>query len=144
MKTHAGKFKPGVSGNPRGRPKGVRDRRVALREALAPHAVDIISTVVNLAKAGDPTAMRLCMERMAPPVKEEAVEVSIPKIESADDCVKAQAAVLNAAAAGEIMPSEARLMADLIEAQRKAYETHDLAKRLEAIEDAIKARETRS
>lgn len=53
------------------------------------------------------------------------------------DCVKAHSAVVNAVAAGEILPSEGQAMSKLIDAQRRAYETHDLAKRLEAIEAAI-------
>lgn len=136
-------FKPGQSGNPTGRPKGIKDRRVALREKLLPHADQLIDMVTTFAKSGDMTAMKIVMDRIIPPLKEEPIHVTIPKIESAADCVKAQAAVVNAVAAGEILPSDGQAMSGLIEAQRRAYETHDLAKRLEAIEEAINKKDGR-
>ena len=48
-----------------------------------------------------------------------------------------------ALAAGEILPSDGQAMSGLIEAQRRAYETHELAKRLEAIEEAINKKDAR-
>lgn len=137
-------FKPGQSGNPTGRPKGIKDRRVALREKLLPHADQLIEMVTTFAKAGDMQAMKIVMDRIMPPLKEEPIQVMIPKIGSAADCVKAQAAVVNAVAAGEILPSDGQAMSGLIEAQRRAYETHDLAKRLEAIEEAITNKGTKA
>jgi hypothetical protein len=133
-------FKKGQSGNPSGRPKGIKDRRVALREKLEPHAGELLDIVVTYAKAGDPTAMRLVMERLVPPIKEDRIQVTIPTINSADDCVTAQAAIVQAVAAGELLPSEGQTMSGLIEAQRKAYETHEFSKRLEAIETALQQR----
>jgi phage terminase small subunit len=76
-------------------------------------------------------------------LNEKPMRFALPPIESAEDCTKAQAAVLTAVAAGQLMLSEAKLMSDLIDAQRKAYETHELAKRLEAIEEAITRKEAR-
>lgn len=131
------KFQQGKSGNPNGRPKGVKDRRVALREKLLPHADQLIEMVTTFAKAGDMQAMKIVMDRIMPPLKEEPIQVTIPKIGSAEDCVKAQAAVVNAVAAGDMLPSEGQVMANLIDAQRRAYETNELANRLEAIEEAI-------
>lgn len=69
---------------------------------------------------------------------EKAIAYPLPKIASAEDCAKAQAAVLSAVAAGELLPTEGRVLSDLIEAQRRAYETNDIAKRIAAIEDALK------
>ncbi len=133
----AGKFKPGQSGNPSGRPKGIPDKRVAMRELLTPYAGDLIGKTVELALSGDTTALRICIDRLVPPVKEEAIEVTLPKIACAEDCTNAQAAVLNAVAEGEMLPGVGKLMSDLIDAQRRAYETNDLAKRMAAVEEAL-------
>lgn len=70
-------------------------------------------------------------------LSEKPVRFALPQIENAEDCTKAQAAVLTAVAAGQLMLTEAKVMSDLIDGQRRAYETHELAKRLEAIEEAI-------
>lgn len=134
------KFTKGLSGNPRGRPKGIKDRRVALREKLTPHADDLIETVIRYALSGDMQAIKLVFDRVIPPLREEKFTLSLPKIESADDCVKAQGQVIAALANGDLLPSDAHTLSGLIEAQRKAYETTELSKRLAAIEAALQQR----
>lgn len=132
------KYQAGKSGNPSGRPKGVKDKRVALRELLQPHAKELIGVVVMMAKAGDGAALKICMDRLVAPIREEPIHVTVPKITGPDDCVKAAAAVLNAVAAGEMLPGEGQVLSGLIDAQRRAYETSDYAKRLLALEEQLK------
>lgn len=127
------KYQAGKSGNPNGRPKGLKDKRVALRELLQPHAKDLIDVVVMMAKAGDGAALKICMDRLVAPIREEPIHVTVPKITGPDDCIKAQAAVLNAVAAGEMLPGEGTVLSGLIDAQRRAYETSGLAKELQDI-----------
>ena len=75
---------------------------------------------------------------------EKPMRFALPPIESAEDCTKAQAAVLTAVAAGQLMLTEAKVMSDLIDGQRRAYETHEFAKRLADIEEAMKRKDGRS
>ena len=65
---------------------------------------------------------------------EKPVRFALPEITDAASCAKAQAAVLRAVSSGEMPPSEGQTMSTLIENQRRAFETHDLAKRLAALE----------
>lgn len=130
-------FKPGKSGNPAGRPKGIKDRRVALREKLLPHADQLIEMVTTFAKSGDMVAMKIVIDRLIPPLKEEPIHVTIPKIESAVDCTQAQAAVVNAVAAGDMLPSEGQAISNLIEAQRRAFETTELAQQMRDLHEEI-------
>lgn len=130
-------FKTGKSGNPAGRPKGIKDRRVALREKLLPHADQLIEMVTTFAKSGDMGAMKIVMDRIIPPLREEPIHVMIPKIESAADCTQAQAAVVNAVAAGDMLPSEGQALSNLIEAQRRAFETTELAQQMRELHDEI-------
>lgn len=132
------KFKAGQSGNPTGRPKGAKDKRTALRELLVPHASSIVNLCAELAKGGDIAAIKICMDRLVSPIREEPMRVTIPKITGPDDCTKAQASVLNAVAAGEMLPSEGQVLSGLIDAQRRAYETSELSTRLKAIEEQLK------
>ena len=62
-------FKPGQSGNPKGRPPGRKGKNTAIRELLDPHKKDLVEKAVDLAMAGDTTALRLCLERLYPPIK---------------------------------------------------------------------------
>jgi hypothetical protein len=75
-------WQPGQSGNPAGRPKGVKFLSEALREALSASAPDGISWTEKVAQAlidraclGDPAAFREIADRIEGKVK-ESVEVS--------------------------------------------------------------------
>lgn len=70
-------------------------------------------------------------------LNEKPIRFALPKIECADDCSKAHGAVLNAVAAGRLGASEAKLVADLIDGQRRTLETNELMKRMEAMEQVI-------
>lgn len=62
-------FKAGQSGNPKGRPKGSKDKRTELRELLEPHAPELIQKAVDMALGGDVSALKMCLDRLIPPIK---------------------------------------------------------------------------
>ncbi len=68
---------------------------------------------------------------------EKPVRFALPEITDAASCAKAQSAVLRAVASGEIPPSEGQTMSTLIENQRRAFETTEVAERLEKIEELL-------
>ena len=114
-------FAPGQSGNPAGRPKGARNRATVAAEALLEGEAETLTRkAVELALAGDVTALRLCLERVVPPRKDRAVAFDLPAVVKADDAAQALGAVLAAVADDTITPSEAVALAGLIEAQRRA------------------------
>ena len=79
-------FKPGPPGNPKGRRPGCRNRAtIAAAALLEGEAEALTRRAVELALAGDPTAMRLCLERILPPCRERAVKFALPSIESPAD-----------------------------------------------------------
>lgn len=62
------------------------------------------------------------------------VGIDLPDTSTAEGISRALAKLTQAAASGDIAPSEAQSFAVLIEAQRKAIETGEIMKRLEALE----------
>jgi hypothetical protein len=75
-----GWFRKGQSGNPAGRPRGRRDERVLFAQALLDgEAEAIIRKCIEMAKEGDPVCMKLCMERLLPPVRSRPVRLDIPE-----------------------------------------------------------------
>ncbi len=128
-------FKKGQSGNPKGKKPGTRNRATMAAQALLDgEAEQIIRKCVELAKDGDTTALRLCLERLLPPRKERPVDVEVPPIEKPEDAVSAMTAITAAVARGDLTPGEAQSLAVVIEAHRKTVEVVDLDRRLTALE----------
>ncbi len=72
-------------------------------------------------------------------LNEKPVRFGLPTITHAEDCSRAQAAVLDGLASGRLGSTEAKVLSDLIEGQRRAFETHALMQRMEAMEKALEA-----
>ena len=80
-------FQPGQSGNPAGKPKGARNRATLAAEALLDgEATALTRKAIELALAGDSTALRLCLERLLPARKERLIEFSLPAIVGPGRC----------------------------------------------------------
>jgi hypothetical protein len=130
-------FEPGHPGGP-GRPAGSRNRASLAADALLDgEAEELTRKCIELAKQGDTTALRLCMERIAPVCKGRPVTISLPAISSAGDVLSAIGATLDAMAQGDITPDEACIIAGVLEVKRKAIETVDLEARLLAVEAGL-------
>ena len=128
-------WKPGQSGNPKGKPKGARHKAtLAALELLDGEAEALSRKAVELALAGDTTALRLCLERIAPPRKDAPVAFELPEMHTASDALAAINAIVQAVANGELTPGEASGLAGLVEAFRKTAEFEDLEKRIAALE----------
>lgn len=71
-------------------------------------------------------------------LNEKFLRCALHPIETAQDCARAQALIVNAVSAGTLLPSEGHALAGLVELQRRSLETNDIAKRLAAIEEQFK------
>ena len=92
---------------------------------------------VDMALHGDTTALRLCLERIAPPRKDTTVQFECPSITSAVEAAEAAAAVLGAVAQGDLTPSEGSRVMALIEAFRRTLETSAFEARISALEEKV-------
>jgi|JI10StandDraft_1071094.scaffolds.fasta_scaffold1422819_2 hypothetical protein len=128
------RFKPGQSGNPKGKPPGVGEVG-RLRMAIAEHIPEIIEQLVEASKGGDIQASRLLLERVFPPIKavEQAQEIDMPENGSLTD--KANA-MLIAAASGKLAPGQASQMISALGTIAKLVETTELIERIAKLEEA--------
>lgn len=134
-----GRFQPGQSGNPKGRPKS---ESVILRERLALDAEAVAGVVIKKALDGDMQAARLVLERVSPPLKSNAaaVQVAIPLPFTP---LSAAGAFLQAAATGTLPPDIAAQLVSATAQLCRIEEIDDLRGRLEALEHATKGRSLR-
>src|SRR3954453_17638854 len=123
-----GTFRPG---NP-GRPAGARNRAtLAAMTLLEGEAEALTRRCVELALAGDVTALRLCLERLLP--KGRAVRLQLP-MRTLADLDAATETVSTALAEGAIVLDEVATLTGLIEARRRLLETAELERYLAVLE----------
>ena len=63
------------------------------------------------------------------------VKIDIPDIQSSSDILLSINALTQAVAKGDITPSEGEAFARILDSHAKAFEIHDIEKRLKAIEE---------
>ena len=125
------------SGNS-GRPKGSRNKASqAVETLLQGEAEALTRKAVEMALEGDTTALRLCLERIAPPRKDRPVTFALPDLTSAKDAVAASAALLQAVADGDLTPLEAGELSKLVANHIEALKTTELEDRLAALEAEV-------
>jgi hypothetical protein len=129
------KFKPGQSGNPKGKPKGALNQTTRAAQAILDgEAQALTRKAVELAQEGNVIALKLCLERIMPPRKDRPIILELPQIEGVGDIPIILQAVLKAVAGGEITPQEGQAVASMIEAYRKGAELADIEARITALE----------
>ncbi len=129
------RFRPGQSGNPAGKPKGTRNAvTLALESLLDGQAAALTQKAIELALAGDLTALRLCLDRILPPRKDRPVTFTFPANGSASEAAATMASILVAVSNGQITPAEASDVGKLIESYIRAVEAADLTARIERLE----------
>ena len=126
-----GTFGPGNSGKPKGTRHKATQAALALLDG---EAKALTRQAVTMALGGDTTALRLCLERIAPPRRDAPVTFDLPPMETARDAAKAAGAVLGAVADGDLTPTEGAHIMALVEGFRRTLETTELEARLAALE----------
>jgi hypothetical protein len=118
-----------------GKPRGTRHKATQAVLALLEGEAEALSRkAIEMALQGDTVALRLCLDRIAPPRKDSPVQFALPRMATARDAAEAAAAVLQAVAGGELTPLEATQVIALIDAFRRTLETSELEARLVALE----------
>ncbi|MEM0935747.1 MAG: DUF5681 domain-containing protein [Pseudomonadota bacterium] len=124
-----------ASGNP-GRPKGSRHQTTLAVEALLEgEAEGLTRRAVELALEGDTTALRLCLERIAPTKKDAPVRFDLPPMNTAQDAARAADAILAAVSRGDLTPLEGTSVMALVETFRRTLETTEFEARIAALEE---------
>jgi hypothetical protein len=128
-------FKPGVSGNPSGRPRGSRNKTtVMLEKLLADDAEAVARSVIAAARAGDMSAARIVLDRLCPVRRDQPIEIDLPSITGASDALAAMGVVLDAVAEGSLTPSEGEAVTSLLGSYLSAIEINDLEARISRLE----------
>ena len=134
------RFQPGQSGNPAGKPRGTRHKATqAMMTFLEGESEALTRKAVELALQGDTTALKLCLDRIAPPLKPCAQGVNLA-LEDEANLTETAKAILNAATNNEIPPDIAAQLITAVASVTRVEEVELIKERLAALERAIKER----
>lgn len=128
----SGKFQPGASGNPAGRPKD-KTPATAIRKAIADNAPRIVQTLIDLALQGDVQAARCLLDKICPSLKATAPAVTLPDA-SGKTLSEQGACVISGALSGVIAPDVSSQLLSALASQAKLIETAELIERIEKLE----------
>lgn len=110
----------------------------AVEELLEGQHEALTQKAIEAALGGDMTALRLCLDRIAPPRRDAPVSIDLPPVRSAADAVGASEALLAAVSAGEVTPDEAGRVMALLTAHKSIVEAGDHEARIAALEARAK------
>jgi hypothetical protein len=135
-KRESGRYAPGSSGNPSGRPRGSRNRVSELaHDLLGGAAEEVVQRLIVMARDGDRFALRLVLDRVAPVRRDRRVDLAeLRDVSTAADLVIASGQVIALAASGDLTLEESRAFMALLRDQRAAIDAADLHARVEALE----------
>ena len=123
-------FAPGVSGNPKGRPRNA-GQLGALRKRIEARTPEIIDRLVESALSGDVQAASVLIGRVLPPMKPTEPPIpglAIPSLDAAPE------AVLTALGRGALTVDQVTAVSQLLTALARAKETTELENRITALE----------
>jgi hypothetical protein len=127
-----GRFKPGESGNPKGRPKGIPQPSTRLRQMIDAEA--IVMQLEKAALGGDVQAARTLLERALPVYRVAAEPVDLPELDAAEDLTAKARAVLDAVARGKVPPDLGAQLVSAIGNVARVAEVDELLRRVNALE----------
>jgi hypothetical protein len=125
------RFEKGQSGNPAGRPPGSRNKATILGESIFQgEAEAIIRKAIEKAMEGDMTAIRLCLERVFPRLRDRATMFDLPPINGAPEALAALTSIVAGVSGGELTAAEGSELSRLVDHYLRALEAKDFEQRL--------------
>jgi hypothetical protein len=128
------KFKQGQSGNPKGRPKGIVDRRTQYRELINSHVPEVINRVVDAALGGDIRACKLLLDKVLPSLRPE-YETSAYEVEG-NSALDGANAIIRSMLVGMTSPEKAQAAISAIASYQNVTDLVEVEERLKALERA--------
>lgn len=127
-------FQKGQSGNPNGRPKGKPNQSTVIaKDLLSQNSEALMQRLIDLALEGDMTALKICIDRICPPLKAQSQPVTID-YNSNQGLTETAKQILQQVTQGHIPPDIGTQLINSIMTITRTKDIEEIQKRIEAIE----------
>lgn len=130
-----GRLRPGHHVAPRDRwHPGKPTQAELIKQKLEPHREAVLEKAIDLARLGDPKAMQLVLQYLAPPARPEGERFNIPRLAHATTLQERADAIIEAVASAAISAETGAVALGLLEKYSKLIVVDDHERRLAALE----------
>jgi hypothetical protein len=130
-------FQKGQSGNPSGRPVGIKDRRTALRDMLEGRAEELVEKAVERALSGDTAILLALLSKLVPKLKPESS--AITNSAEAGSLTERAEHLISQALSGGISPTAAAELLQALACAVKVRDSDELIERVRRLEGQLSA-----
>lgn len=134
-----GQWVSGTSGNPKGRPP----KSASIQRLLDPRKEELVEKAIELALNGDTTALKICIDRIAPTLKAETKRISIPDYDPNLPITDQLYSIIKSIGQGNLSLEGGLMLFKAYLDLMKITEFKDLDERLEKIEQLIESKSVR-
>ena len=131
-----GRWLPGKSPNPLGRPA----KTAKVNILLEGHRGELVQKALDMALDGDTTALKICLDRIAPIPKTTQPKVTITGFEHAAGLLAKCNVLISSVASGEVSCDIASNIISMLVSLTKLKEADDLAERVLKLEKITKSK----
>lgn len=130
------RFVKGQSGNPNGRPKGSLNKKtLLLRGILESQSEQLARKCMEMALNGSEPAMKLCLERLVPVVKEVPISIDLGNLKDSPENIIER--ILCNVSKGRITVTEGRKLIGMIAAKIEISKYSELEAKLDEMLDEV-------
>ena len=130
-----GRFLPGQSGNPVGRPKGSKNKRTLMSEELEEAGSAVQRVVIAKALEGDMQAASLVMTRVSPPLRARPPTVEF-EFDPNGTPFAMSSQILSAISKGQLDPDTGKMLLDCVAAHVGLRDIETFTAELERLRNA--------
>ncbi len=125
------KFQKGQSGNPAGRPKGIKDKRAIWREMLESESEELINKAVQMAKDSDEQMLKFILDRVLP-AKPKTNPIEIGEFKGNPE--EKSTMIMQAAFKGLITPLDASVLINTLKTHTYMVDMKVIQDKMEELE----------
>lgn len=125
------KFTEGQSGNPSGRPRGIKDKRAFFAEMLDKHKDALLNKAIAMALDGNEQLLKMFLERLLPAKpKDDPVNLNLY-----GSLGERTTQIMSSLSTGEISPMQANELLGCVEKETEIMQIESFEKRISLLEE---------